>query len=178
MTIDIRIQNFSCPRRIFWNCVTPVWKGRWQKFKFFLSLNRWWFSLVIMLCDCKMCYTCFSLAKSFSISYRPWYRSDMSTFVRLCLIVPWIIQIFHKIDDRTFRFAIIQIPDFVAYLYIRISKYRYFRARTTLYHLDYSHRRSNNSTVHAFLRNFLQIYCSISGFATGMNPVSCVTCHS
>ena len=103
---------------------------------------------------------------------------DMSTFVRLCLIVPWIIQIFHKIDDRTFRFAIIQIPDFVLYLYIRISKYRYFRARTTLYHLDYSHRRSNDSTVHAFLRNFLQIYCSISGFATGMNPVSCVTCHT
>ena len=28
---------------------------------------------------------------------------DMSTFVRLCLIVPWIIQIFHKIDDQTFN---------------------------------------------------------------------------
>ena len=44
------------------------------------------FSLGNMFCDCKMCYTCFSLAKSFSISYRPWYRSDMSTFVRLCPI--------------------------------------------------------------------------------------------
>ena len=56
----------------------------WQKFKFFLSLHRWWFSLVIMLWHCKMCYTCFSLAKSFSISYRPWYRSG---YVHVCQIM-------------------------------------------------------------------------------------------
>ena len=43
--------------------------------KFFYRWIAGDFSLVLLLCDCKMCYTFFSLAESFSISYRPWYRS-------------------------------------------------------------------------------------------------------
>ena len=55
-------------------------------------------------------------------------------------LIPWIIQISREIDDRSFRFAEIQIWDFVLY---RIPKYFNFRARIALYRLDYSHRGLN-----------------------------------
>ena len=54
--------------------------------------------------------------------------------------IPWISEISREIDDRSYRFAEIQIWDFVLY---RIRKYFNFWARIALYRLDYSHRGLN-----------------------------------